>query len=363
MRPIYSLPVLLLSFPFLLSACTHADASDPRTTPPRVRVATAASGSEAARAFTGVVVARTQSDLGFRVAGKVTERLVDAGQSVKRGQPLMKMDPADLTLADTALRQAVAAARARAIQTASDEKRYRDLVSAGAVSASSYDLAKSASDAAQAQLSALQAQEGVARNQTGYAVLVADADGVIMDTLAEPGQVVAAGQAVVKLAHAGAREARVDLPETLRPAIGSAATAELFADKGKTSSAVLRQLSDYADPQTRTFDARYVLHGAAAQAPLGSTVVIDVPSAATGSRLSVPLSALYDDGHGPGVWVVAGQPAKVVWKKVDVVGVSAETADIAGGLQPGERFVSLGAHLLHEGQQVTVAGDATGERR
>lgn len=363
MRPIRTLSLLSLATPLLLAACGHPDGPDPRTTPPLVRVSTAATALTGGRSFTGVVVARTQSDLGFRVGGKVTERLVDAGQVVKRGQPLMKMDPTDLSLADVALNQAVAAARARAVQTASDEKRYRDLVAAGAVSASAYDLAKSASDAASAQLSALQAQEGVAHNQTGYAVLVADADGVVMDTLAEPGQVVAAGQVVVKLARAGAREAEISLPETVRPAVGSKATAQLFSGDAKPSPAVLRQLSDYADPQTRTFDARYVLEGQAANSPLGSTVVVNVPAGNLTSSLSIPLSALYDNGHGPGVWIVAGQPAKVSWTPVKVVSVASETADIASGIHAGDRFITLGAHLLHEGQQVTVDANATGAGR
>lgn len=165
--------------------------------------------SALARSFSGVVVARTQSDLGFRVSGKILQRLVDTGQTVKRGQPLMRMDPVDLNLQARAQQEAVTAARARAKQTGDDEARYRGLVADGAVSASSYDQIKAAADAAKAQLSAAQAQADVARNATEYAVLLADADGVVMDTLAEPGQVVSAGQAVVRLARAGQRSCRL----------------------------------------------------------------------------------------------------------------------------------------------------------
>jgi biotin carboxyl carrier protein len=164
-----------------------------------------------------VVVARTQSDLGFRVQGKILERFVDTGQTVKRGQPLMRLDPADLKLQAVAQQQAVDAARARARKAISDEARYRGLVGAGAVSASEYDQIKAAADSAKADLSAAQAQANVAQNATGYAVLLADSDGVVMETLAEPGQVVSAGQAVIRLARAGQREALVQLPETLRP--------------------------------------------------------------------------------------------------------------------------------------------------
>ncbi len=147
------------------------------------------------------------------------ERLVDAGQTVRRGQPLMRIDPNDLKLAAHAQQEAVAAARARARQTAEDEARYRDLVGSGAVSASAYDQVKAAADSARAQLNAAQAQADVARNAMSYAVLVADTDGVVVETLADAGQVVNAGQIVVRVAHAGRREAVVQLPETLRPAV------------------------------------------------------------------------------------------------------------------------------------------------
>src|SRR6185436_8222871 len=163
---------------------------------PLVRVVAVKKTTSSERSFTGVVAARVQSDLGFRVSGKVLERLVDAGQSVKRDQPLMRIDPVDLKLAMRAQAESVAAARAFARQTAEDEARYRDLVAGGAVSASAYDKVKAAAESARAQLNAAEAQADVSRNEASYAVLSADADGVVVDTLAEPGQVVAAGQVV-----------------------------------------------------------------------------------------------------------------------------------------------------------------------
>jgi RND family efflux transporter MFP subunit len=173
--------------PLALTACSESTASDPRTEAPLVRAAIVEDSAPASRSFTGTVAARVQSDLGFRVSGKVLARLVDAGQTVKRGQPLMRIDPVDLKLAAAAQEQAVAAARARAQQTAEDEARYRDLRGTGAVSVSAYDQIKAAADAAKAQLSAAEAQADVARNASRYAELVADGDGVVMETLAEPG--------------------------------------------------------------------------------------------------------------------------------------------------------------------------------
>lgn len=350
--------------PLALAACSEATSSvDPRTQPPLVRVEVVKTAVQAERAFTGIVAARVQSDLGFRVPGKILERMVDAGQTVKRGQPLMRIDATDLKLATRAHEEAVAAATARARQTAEDEARYRDLVSAGAVSASAYDRIKAAADSARAELKAAQAQAEVARNETGYTMLFADADGVVVETLAEPGQVVGAGQVVVRIAHAGRREAVIQLPETLRPAVGSTGRASLYGSE-RSGAATLRQLSDAANPQTRTFEARYVLDKQLANAPLGSTIAIHIPHEGATSALQVPIGALFDPGKGPGVWVVedtggSEQGPRVTWRAVQVAGLGVDAVAVAGGIAAGERIVVLGAHLLHEGEHVRLANGKT----
>jgi RND family efflux transporter MFP subunit len=231
-------------------------------------------------------------------------------------------------------------------------------VAEGAVSASAYEQLKAAADSAKAQLSAAEAQYDVARNAAGYALLVADADGVVVDTLAEPGQVVGAGQPVVRLAHAGPREAVVQLPETMRPRLGSQAQATLYGGQA-AGVARLRQLADAADRLTRTYEAKYVLDGALADAPLGATVTLRLDGAGKtgadeGGVLQVPAAAVLDAGKGSGVWTVAGDPAKVTWRRVDVVALGDDTARVTGRLQAGERVVALGAHLLHEGDAVRV---------
>lgn len=301
--------------PLALAGCGEpADHDDPRIRPPLVRVATVERAEAGSRAFTGVVVARTQSDLGFRVAGKVLERRVETGQSVKRGQLLLRLDPADLALQAQSQQRAVDAARARAKKAANDLARYRGLVASGAVSAAEFDQINAAAEAARADLSAAQAQANVAQNATGYAGLLADADGVVVETLAEPGQVVSAGQVVIRL------------------------------------------LSDAADATTRTFEARYVLNGALANAPLGSTVTLRIGNdQAPGQVLEVPLASVYDPGNGPGVWRIASRPATVSWQPVTVLGLNDETAQVTGPLKPGEPIVALGAHLLHQGEAVRLA--------
>jgi len=345
--------VLTITLMLVLAGCGTPEA-DPRTAPPLVRVAVAAPTASDGRYFTGVVSARVQSDIGFRVGGKVIERLVEVGQHVRRGQVLMRVDPTDLLLQTASQAQAVDAARALAERAAADEHRYRDLVAAGAVSASAYDQTKAASLSARAQLQSARAQARLAGNAANYAVLRATSDGVVVGTLAEPGQVVAAGQPVVRLAEAGPREATVSLPESLRPAIGSAVRTTLY-DGSVKGTARLRQLSDSADPRTRTFEARYILQGAAASAPLGSTVRITLPGDAGGKTISLPLSALHDAGQGPGVWIVGANDRRVVWRPVRIAGLGEESAKINGGLNPGDRFVAMGAHLLHQGEQVRIA--------
>ncbi|MCU6668225.1 efflux RND transporter periplasmic adaptor subunit [Enterobacteriaceae bacterium H4N4] len=343
--------------PFALVACgDNSTNDDPRTHPPLVRSVSVKPADDNLRTFTGVVVARTQSDLGFRVQGKILARLVDTGQQVKRGQPLMRLDPADLRLQAQAQQRTVDAAQARAKKAASDEARYRSIVSSGAISAADYDQIKAAADTAKAELSAAQAQANVAQNAMGYAVLLADADGRVMETLAEPGQVVSAGQTVIRLARSGQREALVQLPETLRPTVGSPAQAMLYGSEKHPVAARLRLLSDSADAMTRTYEARYVLDGMLANAPLGATVTLKIEeNRDEGQVMQVPLASIYDAGKGPGVWRISAQPAKVTWKSVKVLSVSDDAAQVSGEVQPGETIVALGAHLLHEGEAVRVA--------
>ena len=352
--------VVITALVVSLAGCSHKRELDPRTEPELVRIVEVGSSSGTDPAFTGVVSARVESDLGFRVPGKITKRLVDTGQFVRAGQLLMTIDRTDYVHDVTARAETVSAAKAKAVQAAADEARYRGLVKSGAVSASIYDQIKAASDAAQADLAAAKAQEQVARDEEAYSQLVADADGIVIETSAEPGQVVAAGQTVVKLAHSGPREASVNLPETLRPALGSTAFATLY---GSTTSVPvrLRQLSNAADPQTRTYEARYVLEGTAANAPLGATVTVRLTGDAGANTLQIPASSIIDQGKGPGVWVL-NQPASTVsFQAVQVRQLDEELATISGSLRPGQEVVALGVHLLHDGEHVRV--DTKGEVR
>jgi RND family efflux transporter MFP subunit len=336
-----------------IAGCKSPEPRDPRALPELVRIVAVKSVVGGDLAFTGVVTARVQSDLGFRVSGKVIKRFVDAGQVVRAGQPLMRIDATDYAHVITTQIQNAEAAKAKAQQAAADEARYRGLVATGAVSASTYDQIKAAADAAQAQLSAVEAQAQVAKDEGDYSLLVADADGTVVQTLGEPGQVVAAGQTVIKLAHAGPREAAVYLPETIRPSLGSIARATTYGNSVSVE-ARLRQLSDAADPSTRTFEARYVLGGVDANTPLGATVTIQLPQSGKSSSSQIPLAAITDRGKGPGVWILNEKSSAVSFRPVKILRLGDENAILSDGVAPGDRIVALGAHLLSEGQQVRV---------
>jgi RND family efflux transporter MFP subunit len=277
---------------------------------------------------------------------------------VQRGQPLLRLDLTDYTHGITTQAGNADAARARLQQAAADETRYSGLVASGAVSQSAYDQVKAAADSARALLSAAEAQLKVAQDEGAYGTLVADADGTVLETLAEPGQFVAAGQIVVRVARAGAREAAINLPETVRPVLGSTAHAILYGANADTAArypARLRQLSDAADPLTRTFEARYVLDGAAARAPLGATVTVYLTELAQAGAVSVPLGAINDEGGGPGVWLLDRQSSSVSFRSVSFIRFDGERAIVGGGIHIGDPIIAVGGHFLHEGQRVQVA--------
>lgn len=341
----------------------HGDANaaiDPRVTPQLVKVAVVSEVDGITKSFTGTVAARVESDLGFRVSGKIVARLVDVGDQVAVGQPLMRLDDTDLQLVLTAKRNAVLAAQAILVQVAEEEKRTARLQKSGLiVSLQRYEQAKAALDTAKAQLAAAEAEADVAENATIYSNLVADVAGTITATLAEAGQVIAAGQPVIRIAQSGAREAVVNLPEAVRPAVGSTAEARVYGSMQPASAARLRLISDAADPRSRTFEARYVLEGEAAIAPLGSTVTISITDTTRKSEVAVPLGAILDDGQRVGVWSVDRAASTVHFVPVDIKAMGAEMASVTG-LSRGEQVVALGAHLLREGAEVQIHSIADG---
>ncbi len=351
-RPSMKLLASGLTIALMIGGCSKPAADDPRLQPPKVEVFKAKLAGSINRSFTGTVTARVQSDMGFRVGGKILERSVNVGERVRKGQVLMQLDPLDLKLQLAAQIANVEAAQVRFAQAKKDEARLSGLFKSGAAARQEYDDSRTALDVSQAQLEAAEAQARVTSNSSEYAVLIADADGVIVRTLSEPGQVVAAGQTVLQLAHDGPREALINLPEDVRPDLGTTASARLYG-QDQLYPARLRELAAAADPSSRTFAARYVLERDAAAAPLGSTVTLTlVYKQASGNQsVQVPSGAVYDRGNGPGVWIVDDK-SQVKFRAVEIGSLGQEEVIVTRGVDAGEKVVALGAHLLHEGQVI-----------
>jgi RND family efflux transporter MFP subunit len=352
-----------------LFGCGRGDAKANAGAPAVVRVVeidTTRQGAEEAMHFTGVVRARTESNLGFRVPGKISERLVSAGDRVKKDQPLLKLDPVDYQLALQAARAAVEAARAVTTQAVLEQERIRGLVEKRVEARDLLEKVTAAADSSAARQRAAEAQADQIANQAGYTTLFADSDGVVMSTLTEPGQVVSAGQPVIVLARDGEREAAVDIPEnSLAQIRNQTATARLYLNPGATVPATLREVSGVADPVARTYEARYVLAGDAAGFPLGATVTVRVAATqeATQPMAEIPLAGLIDRGDGAAVWVVDPHTSSLQKRAVSIARLEDETAWISRGLQQGDVVVSLGAQLLNYGQVVRLEKSSANSAR
>jgi len=342
-----------------LVACTQAAENAPEEVRP-VRVVKIGTAEATRRVeYAGEVRARYETRLAFRVGGKLIERLVDTGATVRRGQPIARIDAADLTLA-------AASARAQAASLASEQalaeaefKRYRDLREKNFISQAEFDRRASTLATAQAKLAAAQAQERQAANQVAYATLVADRAGVITAIEAEAGQVVSAGQTVAKLAQPGEKEVLFAVPESQRELLEkeSRLSVALIARPGKTWQGRLRELSPAADPATRTYPARVSIVGADDEVELGMSARVALEAAGSRvKRIEVPIAALHSRGEGAEVFVVVAD-GTVRPRAVTTAGVSGENVVIESGLQSGDVVVAAGAQLLRAGQRVRLLNE------
>lgn len=308
------------------------------------------------------VRARVESRLGFRVGGKLTQRSVDVGQVVRAGQVLALIDPQDYQLGAQAAAAQVVAAQTQRDLAAADLKRFEALRDQGFVSGAEIERRQAALRAADATLTQARAQAGVQGNQAAYTQLVADAPGVVVGIDAEPGQVVGAGAAVVRLAHQGPRDVVLAVPEdrVAQVKIGQSASVILWGQGASDEPALagrVREVAASADPTTRTYTVKVALPDAQ-QPPLGATAKVRLAahgSVAAQSQLPIklPTTALWQQGKGSAVWVFDASNKTVKARTVQVAGLDGNDAVIAAGLQAGEEVVSAGTHVLTEGQTVT----------
>lgn len=324
--------------------------------PVRTLVAGATDGSVGA-AYAGTIVARHESRLGFQVGGRIVARLVDVGSPVRRGQPLLRLDPAQEQLHVIAAEADVEAAKSRVAQARVDLERAEALLARRFASPAEVDRERLALSQAEAQLKSAIAQQQVRVNQRGYTTLVADRDGVVAALSAETGQVVAAGQAIVTVAADGDREVQISIAESRVDELRQAKKLQVavWAQPGRQFTGVLRELAPDTDSVTRTYAARIAIRDADASLRLGMTATVLAPDVAGASAIRLPLTAILDRTGRPQVWIVDAANAQVMPREVTLGAAQQDHVLVTSGLKGGETVVTAGVTQLHAGQKVRIA--------
>jgi multidrug efflux system membrane fusion protein len=346
----------------LLTACSR-----PEPAPEPVRsvklMTVGASALHLQHEYAGEVRARVESRLGFRVAGKIVQRPAELGQRVQAGQLLAQLDPQDYQLAAQAAQAQVSAATTQRDLAQANLRRFETLKAQNFISGAELERHQASLKSAQAQLDQARAQLASQGNQAAYTRLVADVAGVVTGVEAEPGQVVAAGTPVVRIARDGARDAVFAVPEdkVALVRVGQPVRVRAWAE-GTEMRGQVREVAASADPTTRTYQVKVAVEGQGVP-PLGATVYV-APQALGAEGLQaikLPTSALRQDGGKTAVWVYDADKSTVRSQVVEVATADGNDAVIAAGLTPGMQVVVAGVHALAPGQQVTVYKPKTPE--
>lgn len=301
------------------------------------------------RSLAATIRPRIESDLGFRVAGKVARRLVQNGDIVHKGQALLVLDTNDLQLQLEQAQADVRAATTTLAQAEADEKRATTLEHSGWQTPANLDKARAAAAEARGRLIRGQRQVELATNALNYATLEADADGVITATPVEPGQVVLAGLPAVRLAHTGELEAQVAVPEIfVERARVATGTMTLWSLPDRKYEVKPRELSPAADSATRTYAARYTIVDPDDSIRLGMSATLTLSDAESASAARLPLTAVFNHGRGPSVWVL-GHDGKLSMHSVTIARYEGQNVLVTSGVVDGEYVVTLGAEKLDEG--------------
>src|SRR4051812_11593088 len=288
-----------------LTGCNDKVAEQPAPSRPVLVASVHYQAESPERSFVGTIKPRIETDMGFRVPGKVAKRLVEVGQTVDVGQPLATLDEVDLKLQAQQAEAELRAATGVLAQAAAAEQRAKDLRAKGWTTDAQLDQARAAADEARARLNRAQRSVELTNNSLSYATLVADTRGVVTATLVDPGQVVASGQTAIRVARFAEKEAVVAIPETL---VGRAkdgiASVTLWSEPGRRYAAKLREIAPAADPATRTYLAKFSLPDAGDHVSLGMTATLTLADPETMRVARLPLSALFSTGGDPSLYTV-----------------------------------------------------------
>jgi RND family efflux transporter MFP subunit len=345
---------MLVALP-LLSACQRkVEAPPPEIRPVRaITIEKLAAGSLVTMA--GTVQAQTEINQSFRIDGRLIERTVDIGDTVKPGQLIARLDPQNEESGVQAARAQLAAARAQLVEARSNYTRMSDLVREDAVSRAQYDAAEALRTTAEAQVEAAQSQVNLAQNRLSYTRLVSDVAGVVTARGPQPGEVVSAGRMIIQVAREGARDAVFDVPAQVKDSApkNPEVTVALTDDPKVTAAGRVREVSPRADPVTGTFAVRVRLIDPPPAMRLGSTVNGRMKlDAAPG--IEVPAAAVMRAGGKTAVWVVDKQTGTVSLRDIGVRSADATSVQVNSGLNPGDVVVTAGVQALRPGQKVRL---------
>jgi membrane fusion protein, multidrug efflux system len=309
--------------------------------------------------YTGRIEAELETRLSFRIGGRMVERSVSTGDRVEPGQVVAKLEPQNELNALRSAQATVTAAQAQFTEAQNNYERQKFLLARDVASRVQYERAEQTRDTAQAQLDSAQAQLRIAQDQVGDTELKADAGGIVIGTAAEPGEVVQAGQLIVRVAPKGGRDAVFDVPgQMLRSAPSDPKVkVSLTDDPSVTTIGRVREVAPQADPVTRTFEVKVGLTDPPDAMRLGATV-IGTLQLDTSPTIEIPASGLTEFDRKPAVWVVDPSKLTVSLRSVEVLRHNPATVAIANGLESGEIVVTAGVQALHPGQKVRLLGSA-----
>jgi len=353
-------PKLIVTMIFaalFLSACSESKAPEPPPRPVRVAAVHYQQTGATAR-YSGEIKARHESPLAFQVGGKLINRVVDVGAVVERGQLLATLDQADVRLDEAGAAAQMAAAQAELDQARKDLGHLANLQEKNLASPAALERRRDQVRTAEARVAALRASLGSYARKSAYAELRADRAGVITEVNAEPGQIVSAGQAIVRLAQTAEKEVVISVPENRLQDLQAASTIRinLWADPERYYEGSLREVSPGVDEVLRTYTAKVTVKDADAVIGLGMTATVHVQKNESQPIASLPLTALTQANGRPAVWVFDPAMGSVGPRTVTVAGFDDENVKLLAGVADGEQVVTAGVHKLLAGQQVRLLG-------
>jgi RND family efflux transporter MFP subunit len=346
--------LLLCGLLCLVSCNKKTELAAPEIRPVRTVVAASTESGEAV-VLTGHVAAETEASLGFRIGGRVIQRLVNVGDHVETGQDLAKLDPQDEVNALRSVEAALAAARAGLTLSRDTFERQRQLLAGGHVSRAVFDQAQKELQTAQANVDDAEARLTNQALRVSWTILQADAPGTVSSIGAEPGEVVQPGQLIVRLARHDGRDAVFDVPaRLLREAPSSAEISVRLADDPSiVATGRVREVATQADPATRTFEVKVGLTDPPAEMRLGSTVTGTLRLTSEPAVI-IPAAALTSLNGQPAVWLVDPEKLTVALRNVETARFDPDTVIIEHGIEIGDIVVTAGVHALHPGQKVRL---------